>query len=79
MWAFGASAASPRPWSKKAAKFACEARSAKEATFLTTATAPIPAVAVLSLVQVAGDLYRHQSRAGPQKHVQESGRRGPMI
>lgn len=74
MWAFGASAASPRPWSKKAAKFACEARSAKEATFLTTAI-----VAVLSLVQVAGDLYRHQSRAGPQKHVQESGRRGPMI
>lgn len=61
MWVFGASATSSQPWSKEAAEFACEGHSAKEATFLTMATAPFSG-------PFSGDLYRHQSRAGPQKH-----------
>lgn len=57
-------------WSKETIKFAYESTSAKETVFLAMTEAPIPTIAVLSLVRSVCDLYRHQSWTGSQKHIQ---------
>lgn len=77
VWAFGASPTSSQPSSKETAKDACETLSAKATIFLTTARAPVPAIAVLSLTQGTCDLYRHHSWPGPHKHIQRVQKYGP--
>ena len=55
----------PKRWQKMLVRL-----STKGTIFLTTARAPVPAIAVPSLTQGACDLYRHHSWAGPHKHIQ---------